>query len=153
MPENSTTQSAGQATRNNPLPILVAELEALIGDSWPGALRDLLDPEEPRPLVIGIFDQIAAGLDIDQRKALKRWFAKWCGTARYLHALKAKGAQRHGLDGTPTGPVDPDHVRGARERFSRRALRWKATAARQAPPPPPKGPNAARPTLRLGAPR
>ena len=79
---------------------LIAGLDALFAGAWPGRLRDLLDPDDPRPLAIGISDAIvvAAGLDGDGRRRLGRLLRRWTGRARYLRALRTGGAVRQAQD-------------------------------------------------------
>ena len=87
--------------------------------AWPGALDQLLDPAEPKPLAINFHRQVIAVLALPGR--LRRRFngliGIWCRTPAYRAALAAPGAMRAGLDGSVTEPVVPEHQEAARARL------------------------------------
>ena len=160
--ENSLPSAPEQA-RTNPLPALATELDAMLGGTWPGNLRQLMAPERPLPLAIGIRDAIAAaaGLDQDARSRLGIILQRWTAATCYLRALGRPGGLRHGIDGT-TSPASPEHVAGAKQRIEERLRRWgreakagDGAAVAGAGPEPAPAPrlagNRARPMLRLGA--
>ena len=83
--------------------------------TWPGCFPN--KPGEPlKPLKVGISRELEAllpaGAEItvaDLRMILKRF----TNTDQYQAALATPGAQRHGIDGQPVGPVLADHARFA----------------------------------------
>jgi sRNA-binding protein len=117
-----------QRIYKNPLPKLAAKLDrVLAGRAWPGALREVMDVRRPVPLEVGISDRVgdALGLDDRERRRLGLVLRNWTASSRYLAAVAEPGAVRHGLDGTITGPVDPDHQQHALELLTERRARWR----------------------------
>ena len=112
---------------------LIADFDALFAGVWPGRLRELFAPDDPRPLAIGIGDAIAAaaGLDGDGRRRLGRLLGAWTRRGRYLKALRTEGAMRHGLDGLPVGPVSREDALSAMHRRYQMSLRQDRWLARQ----------------------
>lgn len=125
---------------------------ALLGGRW------LFDPRAPKPLAIGIHTDIICACELGPAESfrLRKLLGRWTGRAAYLKALAAPGAQRCGLDAQPVEAVSLEHQAAAREQLeylrlkrARRTARQqrvqaKANACRA---------NAAKPVLRLGAPR
>jgi hypothetical protein len=150
-PENSPPNSTEQAVCLNPLPALLEKFDALLGGSWPGELRQLMDAKQPKPLAIGIRGDIVAAAGMGEKAAERRLgvlLRKWTSSARYLNALGVYGAQRHALDGS-TAPASPEHIADARQRLEERRQRWAKEAGARASP---ATGNAARPVLRLRTP-
>jgi hypothetical protein len=107
----------------NPIPTLVDQLDAILHGDWPGELRQLVaDP--PKPLAIGIVDQLVAGRAEEDQRALHRWLQRWTNMLRYKRALSAEGAMRFGLDGAPVEPVSHRHRSVARTQAAARLLRY-----------------------------
>ena len=136
---------------------LLAEFDDLLCGLWPSQLLELLDPDAPLPLAIGISDEIAArlGLNPAEQRRLGRLFRRWCSTAAYLKALRNAGAQRHDLDGQAVEQVDPEHQRHARERLFAKREKWRrrdAAAAKAETKAALRRANGAKPRLRLGGP-
>ena len=121
--------------QGNPLLALVTELGGVLGGTWPGEIRRLMDVDRPLPLAIGIRDAIAAAVAQDARTRLGIILQRWTASTRYLRALSRPGALRHGSGARPrpeTAPPSP--------------------APRPEPAPAPRlAGNRARPMLRLGA--
>jgi sRNA-binding protein len=66
------------------------------------------------PLALGVYDDLAARHpDVDTR-ALRRVLVWWTHSPVYRRALAREGSVRHGLDGTPCGPVSEEHRAQAR---------------------------------------
>jgi len=77
----------------------------------------LWDPSNPRPLAIGIHQQIfpfAERIGMS-RKAVRNFLAWWTSSHAYRHALMEPRVERHNLDGTAAGPVSELHADQARE--------------------------------------
>jgi sRNA-binding protein len=105
-----------------------ARLEAL---AWlEGAYPRLFDDPVVRPLAVGLGktitrEALAAGL---KRQAIAAALHGWTCSRRYLMALVADGAARHGLDGAPVEPVSDDHRAQAAKLLEERARILKEEA-------------------------
>jgi hypothetical protein len=153
--------SLPQRDSQPPCPTLVEQLDDLFVGLWPGKLRDLFDPEMPKPLAIGIHEQIAdaLGMDAAERKRLSRLLGKWTGCVGYLKAVRREGALRYGIDGEPVVPVSRDDAISARQRLYKTRLKLERRKAAQREPERREvaevaqmcRANAAKPVLRLGA--
>lgn len=78
---------------------------------------ELWDPARPRPLAIGIHEQlleIAPEIGVS-RNAIRRFLYRWTTATAYRRALSEPGAQRFNLDGTAVEPVLESHQERARE--------------------------------------
>ena len=120
--ENSRPTAPAQG---NPLLALVTELGGVLGGTWPGEIRRLMDVDRPLPLAIGIRDAIAAAVAQDARTRLGIILQRWTASTRYLRALSRPGALRHGgaRPRPETAPPSP-----APDPSQRRLPGWRATA-------------------------
>lgn len=104
------------------------------------ALKQLADMKEcypvmraRLPLAVGVRDElVAAGYDAE---LLRRSLYAHVHTVRYLRKI-AQGGQRHHLDGTEAGAIEPEHAEFARQKVAEydvheaaRRLRVKAAKA------------------------
>jgi sRNA-binding protein len=138
-------------------PGLVAEIDALFRGQWPGRLRELFDHRNPKPLAIGIDEQIveALGLTSDEHRRLGRLLAPWTGRSAYLQALVTPGAMRYGIGGEPVEPVGEGGVEAAkarrqwRDKLARRQAEQerRATRARNQSARPRRRPGSRRPGI------
>ena len=79
----------------------------------------LFDPEQPRPLALGIHKQLGKVIGLKRAKRLMEWWTDW---APYVAALAA-GGKRYNLDGSEAGEV----TEAQRER-ARAALKLREPA-------------------------
>lgn len=90
--------------------------------TFPAAFTD-----PPRPLAIGIHDDLRKQVPANISKTSVRWFmSSWTRAWGYRPALAA-GGPRYGLDGKPAGMVTPEQQEYAREGMER----IKASTARR----------------------
>jgi len=159
--DSSESSAQPSERQEHSLAPLLAEFDDLLCGLWPSHLIELLDPENPRPLAIGIDTHVAErlGLDPPEQRRLGRLFRRWCLTAAYLKALRNPGAQRHNLDGQAVEPVDPEHQRHAREHLFAKREKWRRrdeaaakAEAKAAAKASLRRANSAKPRLTLGGP-
>jgi sRNA-binding protein len=114
-------------------PSLVDEFDTLFCGLWPEQLRALFDPDNPKPMAIGIGKAIAdqLGLSPEERGRLSRLLGRWTGRIAYLKALRNDGAVRHGIDGAPVEPVSREHALIARQQIYRVRLKRERRQAEQ----------------------
>ena len=119
MPPEPTVRQALENTPPRSTSTLPDEFDTLFCGLWPGRLRDLIDPLDPKPLAIGIHAAIAdaLGMEVDERKRLGVLLRKWTGRVSYLRALRNPGAMRHDLEAQPVEPVSPADALDARHRL------------------------------------
>ena len=112
---------------------LIDELDALFCGLWPGRLRDLFDPDDPKPLAIGIHKEIGAALGMtpEEERRLGVLLARWTGRMWYAQALRMRGAMRHGIDGQPVEAVSREDVASAHQRIHRMRLKRERRQAEQ----------------------
>jgi sRNA-binding protein len=79
----------------------------------------------PRPLALGITDELHPLVAGASRSAISHAVSLWCGRTIYLEAL-ANGGARIALDGTECGQVSDEHRDSAKQRL---AARQEADAA------------------------
>lgn len=106
---------------------LLAALRRLAPETW--------DPEQPRPLAVGIHAQIfpvAEPLGIS-RSAVRRFLTRWTSRPAYLAALSQPGAVRHDVDGQQSVAVEQRHGRRARRRLEKPGRGDEVTAAGELP--------------------
>jgi len=92
---------------------LLEALRRLAPETW--------DPEQPRPLAVGIHSQIfpvAEPLGIS-RSAVRRFLTRWTSRPAYLAALSQPGAVRCDVDGRERVAVEQRHGRRARRRLEK----------------------------------
>lgn len=107
---------------------LLAALRRLAPETW--------DPDQPRPLAVGIHAQIfpvAEPLGIS-RSAVRRFLTRWTSRPAYLAALSQPGAVRHDVDGQESVAVEQRHGRRARRRLEKPGREEEVTAAGELPP-------------------
>jgi ProP effector len=90
------------------------EAMAKLMEQWPRVFAD----KDPRPLKIGIFEDIVAAKTTLSSAEIKAGIACYCGRPRYFRALVA-GAQRIDLEGNSAGEVTHDQADLAKEKFWR----------------------------------
>ena len=87
------------------------ELTGRLKKQWPKLFKT------PRPLSIGIYEQLAEQLDHDDDKIrLRRALYYWCNLYNYIKSVAA-GGQRIGLNG-PEGTVTDQHRENAKKRLA-----------------------------------
>ena len=110
---------------------MVAEVEALTGGHVPAVFGPLRATGAPwMPFTVGLRDAFMACCPDADEHRVRRLFARLCASDGYLRALAREGARRHGLDGTPLGPVSDAHrARAAQLLEARRAKGAKGARA------------------------
>lgn len=92
------------------------------------------------PMAVGIAKGILDTAAPEDQGEIRRAFRRMSRSGRYIKALIADGAMRHGLDGLPIEPVSDAHRAHAEKiRAERRAwheARARENQAKKAPPPP-----------------
>lgn len=128
---------------------------------WMDGVRQTLDALKewfpaafgrPRPLKVGIHDDLLARAPAISPLELSRALGFYCRTARYLKVLR-DGGPRIDLDGNESGPaVTPEQAAGAKAAIDRMKAKKAPAAAVKTPieiaaSPPPPTPPPTTPTL------
>lgn len=87
-----------------------AELLRLLELAFP----ECISLDSPKPLAIGIFEQMLHAFD---NRLLRRALRVYTSRTRYLYALKEDGAVRVNIDGSDAGSVDNLHKSEAKIRI------------------------------------
>lgn len=75
-----------------------------------------LDLDKPKPLAVGIFDQMLPTYDL---KLLRKVLPAYTARKRYLYALIKEGAVRVNIDGSISTEVDKAHKAEAKLRLEK----------------------------------
>jgi len=104
---------------NTPTKDRTAEVDALL-DGWCATYPKVFNATTPLPLAEGVHKQLRQQATTVPWKTFRLAMYVWCNRPQYLEAMLATDAQRHSLDGQPTGPVSAEHKDYAMYVWSRR---------------------------------
>jgi sRNA-binding protein len=127
------------AERAEPPGLSPAECGARLAALFPALFVAPGAPGPFKPIKLRVHaDILERAPGVFTKRVLGIFFSRYTTANGYLKALVAEGAQRHDLDGQPTGAIADEHRAAAVEELARRhALAAERRAAQRKPPPPP----------------